>query len=151
MLSSKIQRATPRNSRICSYGKVRLLCVLCATHKGLIHGYRHFHARSLRDLDSHESIESYSQFHPSFHNGTGTSVHGTDLICVSYLTALQYNALVDLASSNGSFYSPIWTGPPLNASLPWGQLCAMDVLNAAIGMSSLNRCAQGQPPQHFMD
>ncbi|VDC00027.1 unnamed protein product [Peniophora sp. CBMAI 1063] len=48
---------------------------------------------------------------------------------------VQYNALLDLASANETFYSPIWTGPPVDESSAWGQLSAVDVLNAAIGMS----------------
>ena len=52
----------------------------------------------------------------------------------------QYNALLDLASNNGSFYSPVWTGPQILTKLPWGQLSAMDVLNAAIGMVPMNGC-----------
>ncbi|KZV62619.1 hypothetical protein PENSPDRAFT_242590 [Peniophora sp. CONT] len=49
---------------------------------------------------------------------------------------VQYNALLDLASQNEDLYSPIWTGPSLQTRVPWGQLSALDVLNAAINMSS---------------
>ncbi|KZV69019.1 hypothetical protein PENSPDRAFT_666027 [Peniophora sp. CONT] len=51
---------------------------------------------------------------------------------------VQYNALLDLASNNGSFYSPKWSGPQLVTKVPWGQLSAMEVLNAAIGMAPAN-------------
>lgn len=46
----------------------------------------------------------------------------------------QLNALVDLASSpQGNQYSPQWEGPGPTKVLPWGQLAALDVLNAAVG------------------
>ncbi|KZV69018.1 hypothetical protein PENSPDRAFT_493617 [Peniophora sp. CONT] len=55
---------------------------------------------------------------------------------VQAFTMVQYNALLDLASHNGDFYSPVWTGPALQTRVPWGQLSALEVLNAAINMSS---------------
>ncbi|KZV69022.1 hypothetical protein PENSPDRAFT_686733 [Peniophora sp. CONT] len=58
---------------------------------------------------------------------------------IQAFVTVQYNALIDLASVDGNIYSPIWTGPPDDTILPWGQLSALDVLNAAIGMSSLSR------------
>ncbi|VDC00026.1 unnamed protein product [Peniophora sp. CBMAI 1063] len=51
---------------------------------------------------------------------------------------VQYNALLDLASSNGDFYSPVWIGPTLKEMVPWGQISALEVLNAAIDMTPAN-------------
>ncbi|KAI0074082.1 hypothetical protein K474DRAFT_1710160 [Panus rudis PR-1116 ss-1] len=52
---------------------------------------------------------------------------------------VQYNALQDLAKlSAGEFYSPVWIGPPPRGPLPWGQLAAIDVLNSAINLPTLN-------------
>lgn len=49
---------------------------------------------------------------------------------------VQYNALLELASTLGSnIYSPIWHGPPQGFTT-WGQLSALDVLNSAIGANS---------------
>ncbi|VDC00025.1 unnamed protein product [Peniophora sp. CBMAI 1063] len=56
---------------------------------------------------------------------------------------VQYNALLDLASDNGSFYSPLWEGPQLIEKVSWGQLSAMDVLSASIGMTSANSSTTG--------
>ncbi|KZV69503.1 hypothetical protein PENSPDRAFT_482316 [Peniophora sp. CONT] len=51
--------------------------------------------------------------------------------------AVQFNALQDLAFNNGT-YSPIWTSPapPEAELLPWGQLAAIPVLNAAFKIVS---------------
>ncbi|VDC00024.1 unnamed protein product [Peniophora sp. CBMAI 1063] len=54
---------------------------------------------------------------------------------------VQYNALLDLASNNGSIYSPNWLGPTVTTAVPWGQLAAMEVLNAAIAMPPTNSSA----------
>ncbi|KZV69020.1 hypothetical protein PENSPDRAFT_493749 [Peniophora sp. CONT] len=51
---------------------------------------------------------------------------------------VQYNALLDLASNEGDFYSPIWTGPSLQTRVPWGQLSALEVLNAVLNMPPAN-------------
>ncbi|KAI0094127.1 hypothetical protein BDY19DRAFT_1564 [Irpex rosettiformis] len=49
---------------------------------------------------------------------------------------VQLNALTDLSSVTGSnLYSPKWEGPPPTQLLPWGQLAAVDVLNAAVGLA----------------
>ncbi|KZV69021.1 hypothetical protein PENSPDRAFT_735605 [Peniophora sp. CONT] len=64
---------------------------------------------------------------------------------IQAFVTVQYNALLDLASVNGNFYSPIWTGPPISAKLSWGQLSAMDVLSAAVGMGPTNNSAKGSP------
>ena len=32
-------------------------------------------------------------------------------------------------------FSPTWYGPPAGRFLPWGQVAAMDVLNAALGLA----------------
>ncbi|CAL1708144.1 unnamed protein product [Somion occarium] len=50
----------------------------------------------------------------------------------SYVT-VQYNALLNYARA-GNQYSPNWLGPPTPNLVPWGQLAALDVLNAAIDM-----------------
>jgi len=44
---------------------------------------------------------------------------------------VQYNALINSASA-GDTYSSSWTGPPQGFTT-WGQMTALDVLNAAIG------------------
>lgn len=50
--------------------------------------------------------------------------------------AVQYNALVDLAAAPGSAnYSSSWIGPPATQLLPWGQVAALDVLNAAFSIA----------------
>ncbi|PPQ72766.1 hypothetical protein CVT26_003148 [Gymnopilus dilepis] len=49
-------------------------------------------------------------------------------------TDVQYNALLDLAS-NGTSYSASWPGPPPTAFTSWGQLAALDVLTAAVGVN----------------
>ncbi|KAI0084768.1 hypothetical protein BDY19DRAFT_519581 [Irpex rosettiformis] len=47
---------------------------------------------------------------------------------------VQFNALLDLASTPGSHqYSPRWEGPPPPVLLPYGQLSAANVLIAAAG------------------
>lgn len=49
----------------------------------------------------------------------------------------QYNALMDLASEAGTYqFSPQWPGPPVRQFLPWGQLAALEVLNAVIGLAN---------------
>ena len=56
---------------------------------------------------------------------------------VSSNLAPQYNALLDLASESGIYqFSPQWLGPPVQQFLPWGQLAALEVLNAAIGLAN---------------
>ncbi|KAK7688576.1 hypothetical protein QCA50_008114 [Cerrena zonata] len=48
---------------------------------------------------------------------------------------VQYNAVLnDARAPNTSWYSPSWNGPPASQLLPWGQLAAIDILNAAIGL-----------------
>ncbi|KIJ55510.1 hypothetical protein M422DRAFT_151671 [Sphaerobolus stellatus SS14] len=61
----------------------------------------------------------------------------TDLrILIHSYIDVQYNALLDLASSPSSnIYSPAWHGPPQGFTT-WGQLAALDVLNSAIGANS---------------
>ncbi|KAF8889506.1 glycoside hydrolase [Gymnopilus junonius] len=49
-------------------------------------------------------------------------------------TDVQYNALLDL-SSNGTFYSASWPGPKPTVFTSWGQLAALDVLTAAVGVN----------------
>ncbi|KAJ3477101.1 hypothetical protein NLI96_g10697 [Meripilus lineatus] len=50
---------------------------------------------------------------------------------------VQYNALMDLASEAGTYqFSPQWPGPPVRQFLPWGQLAALEVLNAVIGLAN---------------
>ncbi len=52
---------------------------------------------------------------------------------------LQLNALLDLAEISGTNqFSPGCVGPAYNGLLPWTQLVAMDVFNAAIGMAPRN-------------
>ena len=52
---------------------------------------------------------------------------------------LQYNALLDFAKDDSYGFSSSWLGPPPSRLLPWGQLAALDVLNAGI------RIAQAPP------
>ncbi|KAK7688647.1 hypothetical protein QCA50_008185 [Cerrena zonata] len=50
---------------------------------------------------------------------------------------LQYNAVLNNARYPGTdYYVQSWTGPPVPSMLPWGQLAAADVLNAAIGLAA---------------
>ncbi|KAI0809134.1 hypothetical protein BC629DRAFT_1092049 [Irpex lacteus] len=52
----------------------------------------------------------------------------------SYIN-VQLNALLDLATVTGTDqYSPRWEGPPPSQLLPQGQLAAMDVLYASLGL-----------------
>ncbi|CAL1707092.1 unnamed protein product [Somion occarium] len=53
--------------------------------------------------------------------------------------AVQFNAVLDLARPpNSTLFSPSWRGPPVtDRALPWGQLLALDVLNA--GLSAIPR------------
>ncbi|KAI0090058.1 hypothetical protein BDY19DRAFT_748242 [Irpex rosettiformis] len=61
----------------------------------------------------------------------------------SFIT-VQFNALLDLASTPGSNqYSPRWEGPPPVELLPWGQLAAIDVFVSAIGLASSDGLAPG--------
>ncbi|KAI0074074.1 hypothetical protein K474DRAFT_1710153 [Panus rudis PR-1116 ss-1] len=54
---------------------------------------------------------------------------------VANLIKSFYNSLLDLArDEKTNFYSPDWKGPPPTSLLPWGQLAAIDTLNAALGM-----------------
>ncbi|KZV62774.1 hypothetical protein PENSPDRAFT_758461 [Peniophora sp. CONT] len=48
---------------------------------------------------------------------------------------VQYNAVLQLATDaniSSNVYSPIWIGPAVPTMLPWGQIPAVEVLNAAI-------------------
>lgn len=60
---------------------------------------------------------------------------------------MQYNALLELASNDSYNFSSSWPGPPPTHLLPWGQVAALDVLNAGIGIAqayeslSPSRCA----------
>ncbi|KAI0341353.1 hypothetical protein BDW22DRAFT_1444251 [Trametopsis cervina] len=55
---------------------------------------------------------------------------------ISSFITVQFNALQDLASKPGSnMYSSRWEGPPPPDMQPWGQLAALDVLNAAVGIA----------------
>ena len=67
---------------------------------------------------------------------TDVQVFSRHLVCSSSLFTFswQYNALLDLAS-NGSSYSASWTGPAPSAFTAWGQLAALDVLTAAVGVN----------------
>ncbi|KZV69471.1 hypothetical protein PENSPDRAFT_753334 [Peniophora sp. CONT] len=60
---------------------------------------------------------------------------------------VQYNALLSPAVSQGNVYSPIWVGrgniPP--QPVPWGQLEAMPVLNAAIGIPPTSNSSSSSP------
>lgn len=48
----------------------------------------------------------------------------------------QFNALLDIARTPGTYqFAPSWAGPNIGSLLPWGQLAAMDVFNAAIGLA----------------
>ncbi|KAI0812669.1 hypothetical protein BC629DRAFT_1589397 [Irpex lacteus] len=50
---------------------------------------------------------------------------------------ISLNALLDLASApEGHQYSPRWEGPRPTQILPWGQLAALDVLTAAVGLGN---------------
>ncbi|KAH7913098.1 glycoside hydrolase [Hygrophoropsis aurantiaca] len=54
-------------------------------------------------------------------------------------TDVQYNALLDLASTNSSgatWYSPAWEGPGPYSFISWGQLAAIDVLVSAINVNN---------------
>ncbi|KAJ3481295.1 hypothetical protein NLI96_g7759 [Meripilus lineatus] len=48
---------------------------------------------------------------------------------------VQYNALLELASNDSYNFSSSWPGPPPTHLLPWGQVAALDVLNAGIGIA----------------
>ncbi|KAJ3481290.1 hypothetical protein NLI96_g7755 [Meripilus lineatus] len=64
---------------------------------------------------------------------------GTDVanLIEAYIN-VQYNALLDLASRDSYSFSSSWPGPPPTRLLPWGQVAALDVLNAGIGMAQLS-------------
>ena len=50
----------------------------------------------------------------------------------------KYNALLNIAkvpnSPNSSWYALSWTGPPIPTRLAQGQLAALDVFNAVVGL-----------------
>ncbi|KAJ3480127.1 hypothetical protein NLI96_g8570 [Meripilus lineatus] len=49
---------------------------------------------------------------------------------------ITYYALLNAATVPGVYhFSPAWNGPPARQLLPWGQIAAMDVLNAALGFA----------------
>ena len=62
---------------------------------------------------------------------------------ISYTeVSLQYNALLTRATSPGTnFYSPRWEGPPVPELIEWGQLNALDLLNAGFAMLQKSRYA----------
>ncbi|KAJ3476801.1 hypothetical protein NLI96_g10910 [Meripilus lineatus] len=56
---------------------------------------------------------------------------------------VQYNALLDLAKTPGlPQFTSDWPGPPSGSFLPWGQLAALDVFNAALGFLPRNTIQQ---------
>ncbi|KAI0090053.1 hypothetical protein BDY19DRAFT_992295 [Irpex rosettiformis] len=62
--------------------------------------------------------------------------NSTEASFIQSFITVQLNALTDLSSVTGSnLYSPKWEGPPPTQLLPWGQLAAVDVLNAAVGLA----------------
>ncbi|CAL1713536.1 unnamed protein product [Somion occarium] len=56
---------------------------------------------------------------------------------VQSFLAVQFNAVLDLARPpNSTLFSSNWRGPPMtDRVLPWGQLLALDVLNAGLSMT----------------
>jgi len=64
---------------------------------------------------------------------TRSSNNNLKILIHSYVD-VQYNALINNASV-GDTYSSSWTGPPQGFTT-WGQMSALDVLNAAIGANS---------------
>ena len=47
----------------------------------------------------------------------------------------KYNALLNIAKvPNSSWYALSWTGPPIPSRLAQGQLAALDVFNAVVGL-----------------
>ncbi|KAJ3476800.1 hypothetical protein NLI96_g10908 [Meripilus lineatus] len=66
------------------------------------------------------------------------SPSGSDVATLagSFIT-VQLNALLDLAKTQGSDqFSPSWPGPMSETFLPLGQLVALDVFDAAVGMAN---------------
>ncbi|KAJ3481300.1 hypothetical protein NLI96_g7761 [Meripilus lineatus] len=58
---------------------------------------------------------------------------------------VQYNALLDLASKDSYNFSSSWPGPAPSRLLPWGQVAALDVLNAGIGMAQASESLSSPP------
>ncbi|KAJ3480126.1 hypothetical protein NLI96_g8573 [Meripilus lineatus] len=49
---------------------------------------------------------------------------------------VQFNSIMNVATVPGANqFSPTWFGPPAGRLLPWGQVAALDVLNAALGLA----------------
>lgn len=61
---------------------------------------------------------------------------------------LQYNALLDFARNDSYSFSPSWLGPPPSHFLPWGQLAALDVLNAGIGIAQASPSPSSSPSSY---
>ncbi|KAH7928605.1 Six-hairpin glycosidase, partial [Leucogyrophana mollusca] len=69
---------------------------------------------------------------------TRNSDNGALRTLIQSYTDVQYNALLDLASTNSSgatWYSPAWEGPGPSSFISWGQLAAADVLVSAVNVN----------------
>ncbi|KAI0086121.1 hypothetical protein BDY19DRAFT_908628 [Irpex rosettiformis] len=62
--------------------------------------------------------------------------NSTEASFIQSFITVQLNALTDLSSITGNnLYSPKWEGPPPTQLLPWGQVDAVDILNADMGLA----------------
>lgn len=63
-----------------------------------------------------------------------TKVRDLNILIHSYLD-VQYNAVLELASTGNNIYSSAWHGPAQNFTT-WGQLSALDVIVSAISANT---------------
>lgn len=63
-----------------------------------------------------------------------TTIRDLNILIHSYVD-VQYNALLELASTGNNIYSSAWHGPAQGFTT-WGQLAALDVLVSAISANT---------------
>ncbi|KAI0094828.1 glycoside hydrolase [Irpex rosettiformis] len=63
-----------------------------------------------------------------------TTIRDLNILIHSYLD-VQYNALLELASTGNNIYSSAWHGPPQSFTT-WGQMAALDVIVSAISANT---------------
>ena len=63
-----------------------------------------------------------------------TKVRDLNILIHSYLD-VQYNAVLELASTGNNIYSSAWHGPAQGFTT-WGQLSALDVIVSAISANT---------------